>query len=80
MQALLTAFADRGFFVSSTAEGVRVTILDEPLAFATTALSVQLRVVSLEAWLVAEIISLRAERRVEGEKELLLFPSAPTTG
>jgi hypothetical protein len=34
MQALLTAFADRGFCVSATAEGTRVTILDESLAFA----------------------------------------------
>jgi hypothetical protein len=36
MQALLTAFAHRGFLVSATAEGTRVTILDESLAFAIT--------------------------------------------
>lgn len=33
MQALLTAFELRGFAAAGTAEGVRVTILDEPLGF-----------------------------------------------
>jgi hypothetical protein len=33
MQALLVAFEARGFLVTTTADGIRVTILDEPLGF-----------------------------------------------